>query len=68
MIENNTLSSCLLLLKSIFGDTSYAIAWLNYTHPSLGTSPLLAISRGQGAAVLKILKKMEQINITKTYD
>jgi hypothetical protein len=67
-MTSSSLSSCLDLLQSIFGSPSNAIAWLNYPHPSLGVSPLLALSQGQTLSVLKILEKMHQNNLHKTYD
>jgi len=54
------LVSCLEMLKKIFGSAELAIAWLNYPHPNLGTSPLIALSDGKEDKVLKILEKIEK--------
>ncbi|HVI40223.1 MAG TPA: MbcA/ParS/Xre antitoxin family protein [Anaerovoracaceae bacterium] len=58
-INLSELGQCLELLQDIFGNKDTAIEWLNFPHPHLGTSPMLAIAGGKAQAVLKILRQMQ---------
>lgn len=64
MIDPETLAACLNQLQEIFGDHQVSIQWLNFPHPSLGKTPMMALSEGDAESVLKILRKMKNANLS----